>query len=102
MRTPRLRAGVLLLAALLPAVTLAGAFLRGWAAEPDEKNIDRNMAGSAFDAGRKWAVVIGVNRYLDPDIPKLRYCIADARLVGQRLIAKCGYETERVMLLTDD
>ena len=33
------------------------------------------------DQGRKWAVVIGANEYLDPTIPGLKYCVADARRV---------------------
>ena len=55
-----------------------------------------------FDAGRKWAIVIGVNDYIDQTIPPLRYCIADARLVADTLAQQCGYETDRILLLTDD
>ena len=55
-----------------------------------------------FAQGRKWAVVIGINEYLDPAIPRLRYSVADARLVAETLIQKCGYEADRILLLTDD
>jgi uncharacterized caspase-like protein/outer membrane protein assembly factor BamB len=57
---------------------------------------------SQFEAGRRWAVVIGVNEYLDPSISNLRYCVADARLVAETLVNRCGYDQKHVLLLTDD
>jgi formylglycine-generating enzyme required for sulfatase activity len=56
----------------------------------------------SFTRGQKWAVVIGVNDYLDPSIDKLRYCVADARLIAQTLAKNCGYDAERILLITDD
>jgi uncharacterized caspase-like protein len=66
------------------------------------KNIVREKLAGQFDAGKKWAIVIGVNDYLDPAIPKLKYCVADAKLVAQRLVSRCGYEADRVLVITDD
>lgn len=54
------------------------------------------------DEGRKWAVVIGVNEYLDPTIPSLRYCVADARRVSETLIKHGGFDPQRVLLIADD
>ena len=49
--------------------------------------------------GHGWAVVIGVNEYLDPNFPSLRYSVNDARLVERTLTEHCGFEN-RVLLLT--
>jgi hypothetical protein len=39
------------------------------AQETPERNISRvRQAADTFDKGRKWAVVIGINKYLDPAI----------------------------------
>lgn len=58
--------------------------------------------GTRFDAGRRWAIVIGVNKYLDPQIPSLEFCAADARLMAKVLVEKCGYEAQRVLTITDE
>lgn len=63
--------------------------------------VERELAGR-FDAGRKWAVLVGVNKYLDPGIPSLRYCVADVRLLARTLAERCGYEAKRILVLTDD
>jgi len=73
--------------------------------QPDagRKDIVREEGpGSRFDQGRKWAVAIGVNDYLDPTVPDLRYCVDDARLVAATLTEHCGYPAEGVLLMTDD
>jgi len=62
----------------------------------------RETAAARFDQGRKWAVVVGVNKYLGTGIPALKYCVADAKLVSKQLIERCGYEEKRVLTLTDD
>lgn len=41
----------------------------------------------AEQAGKSWAVVIGINEYKN-DIPKLRYAVADAQAVGRELEAR--------------
>jgi formylglycine-generating enzyme required for sulfatase activity len=60
---------------------------------------NRQLAAQ-FDAGDKWAVLIGVDRYekLNP----LRYCVADARLLMDSLVKNCGYPQSHILLLTDD
>ena len=57
---------------------------------------------SSADEGQKWAVVIGVNEYLDPKIPALKYCVADARKLFETLTKQGGFDPERVLLITDD
>jgi hypothetical protein len=60
-------------------------------------------AAERFDRGRKWAVVIGVNEYLDRDkIKSLNYCVRDAHLVAETLAARCSYDPRRILLITDD
>lgn len=49
----------------------------------------------------RWAVVIGVGRYASPDIPSLRYSVADAEAFAQLLIERAGFKKENVLLLTD-
>ena len=68
-----------------------------------QKGIEVERALAArFDSGRKWAVVIGVNEYLDPTIPRLHFCVSDARLIAESLTKRCGYDASRILLITDD
>ena len=59
------------------------------------------QAAPATGPGRRWAVVIGVNEYLDDTIPRLKYCVADAELMVKQLTERCGYEEQRVLLIAD-
>ena len=54
------------------------------------------------EEGRKWAVIIGVNEYLDPKIPPLRFCVADAHRVFESLTGKSGFDPDHVLLIVDD
>jgi uncharacterized caspase-like protein len=49
----------------------------------------------------KWAVIIGVNLYLDRTIPSLRFAVADAELMAKTLVDKCGYPEDHVLVMTD-
>ena len=74
--------------------------------EPDagERGVDiepTGTPGQPADGPRKWAVVIGVDVYLDRTIPSLKCAVADAELIGRTLQAKCGYEEERILILSD-
>lgn len=62
----------------------------------------RLKAADSEQAPKKWAVLIGVNEYLDPKIPNLKYCVADAHLMYRTLTERCGYEPDQVLLITDD
>jgi hypothetical protein len=91
------------LGGLLWAIVLACSAVWAMAGEPEgDKNIARAQQLAAFDAGRKWAVLIGVNTYLDPTISSLKYCVADARQLAETLVRRCGYEEPRILILTDD
>lgn len=72
-------------------------------ASADEKDIVRDrQLEKQFEAGKKWAIVIGVNEYVDPTIPNLRFGVADAHLVADTLQKNCGYEEQRILRMTDD
>ena len=45
--------------------------------------------------------MIGVGRYEDPGIPRLRYTVPDAEAVYRTLIGPVGFKPEQVLLLTD-
>jgi uncharacterized caspase-like protein len=48
-----------------------------------------------------WAVVVGVGRYEDSSIPRLRYTVPDAEAIYQTLVNVAGLKREHVLLLTD-
>jgi len=99
----RLRRRIWLLwASLSFAVVVSGGAVAQERAAGDKAVVVERELATRFDAGRKWAVIIGVNEYIDQTIPSLRYCVADARLVADTLRQKCGYEADRILLLTDD
>jgi uncharacterized caspase-like protein len=49
----------------------------------------------------RWAVVIGVGRYASPDIPSLRFSVADAEAMYRFLVERAGFKKDNVLLLTD-
>jgi hypothetical protein len=49
----------------------------------------------------RWAVVIGIGRYENSDIPTLRYAVPDANAIYQVLTGSAGFKKEHVLLLTD-
>lgn len=51
---------------------------------------------------KRWAIIVGINEYLNQSIPTLQYCDADARLVARCLQERCGYSADRIVLVTDD
>ncbi len=96
--------------ALVIAVSLtgAGSSHAEESAEQAAPNVDTESRGLRLKAAaseqepKKWAVLIGVNEYLDPKIPNLKYCVADAHLMYRTLTERCGYEPDNVLLITDD
>ena len=90
----------------------AAVFLAGWIAaivvqgQEQTKNgrglVRRTESAGTSDRGRKWAVIIGVNEYIDSKFPQLRYCVADAHLVADKLVERCGYDKDRILLIADD
>ena len=57
--------------------------------------------GQQTHSGESWAVLIGINRYQHPRIPKLRYAVNDAQAVERALVAQ-GFRQDRILTLTDD
>jgi len=47
-----------------------------------------------------WAVIVGINDYRHPRVPKLRYAVNDAQAVERTLRAQ-GFRPERILTLTD-
>ena len=58
-------------------------------------------AGEQTVPGEAWAVLIGINRYQHPRIPKLRYAVNDAKAVERALLAQ-GFRQDRIFILADD
>jgi formylglycine-generating enzyme required for sulfatase activity len=50
--------------------------------------------------GASWAVIIGVNDYQHPRVPKLRYAVNDARSMERELLNQ-GFLRDRVIMLVD-
>lgn len=67
-----------------------------------DRDLVVEKAGKAFDAGRKWAVLVGVDKYLDPKVPSLQFCGSDARLLARKLEESCGYDADNILLLVQD
>lgn len=95
---------------MLPARILAAALLCVLPCAPvaaqKESEIEdaaaQKPAAERFDRGKKWAIVIGVNDYVDDKIPDLRYCVADAKLLAATLREKCGYPGDHILTMTSD
>jgi hypothetical protein len=58
-------------------------------------------SGPPAVARQTWAVVVGIGRHESPDIPTLRYTVADAEALYRTLTGPMGLRKERVVLLTD-
>ncbi|MBI3636873.1 MAG: caspase family protein, partial [Candidatus Rokubacteria bacterium] len=85
----------------LAGVVLGVAALLGTAAAvaAQGRNIGVQNAPSSATVGiygDSWAVVIGINDYQHPRIPKLRYAVNDARAVEQALLGQ-GFRRDRVI-----
>ena len=68
---------------------LVTARVAGAPSTSDPKAIGVGPAGAPSNVivpGKRWAIVIGINDYVDPKIPDLRYAENDARAVYQVLV----------------
>jgi uncharacterized caspase-like protein len=54
-----------------------------------------------YGKGNRWAVLVGVNRYLDAAYPTLQVCVKDVEATYNQLIAG-GFDAARIHLLTDN
>ncbi|MBS2036341.1 caspase family protein [bacterium] len=60
------------------------------------------LALGAWGEGKTYAVVIGVDNYLNPNVPKLRYAVADANIFAQALKQTLKLPDENLFLLTSN
>jgi hypothetical protein len=57
-------------------------------------------AGANEKKGQSWALIIGINKY--QQIGPLRGCRQDAEALAEVLVGRCGFTSERLVVLTDD
>lgn len=60
------------------------------------------VGAQAEATGRKWAVVIGIDRYQNPGVTPLKYAEADARTLADALVKYGGFQPNDVFVLTTD
>ena len=60
------------------------------------------LAPSAWAQGKTWAVVVGIDEYVRPAIPKLRYAVADAKLFARALQETMKIPADNIFLMTSD
>lgn len=60
------------------------------------------LSGGAWAEGKVWAIVVGIDEYVRPTIPKLRYAVADAKLFAQALKDGMKVAPDNLFLMTSD
>lgn len=60
------------------------------------------LAGVAWGEGKTYAVVVGIDNYLNPNVPKLRYAVSDANIFAQALKQTLKVPDAQLFLLTTD
>ena len=58
----------------------------------------KSLPGSA----KRWALIIGIDKYDDPDINSLSGAVKDAKTLKSALIEHCSFADDHVILLTSD
>jgi formylglycine-generating enzyme required for sulfatase activity len=84
--------------AIVLLLILAGA--NGAGAQRQSVEIELKPGASISAYGDSWAVIVGINGYQNPQIPKLRAAINDARAVERTLLAQ-GFRRDRIITLVD-
>lgn len=76
---------------------LCALFLLGSAAlaEPEKQNSNRPIRD-------KWALIVGVSKFNDSDVPKLKYSVKDAIDFYHFLVKDAGFEPDHVRILLDE
>jgi uncharacterized caspase-like protein len=87
---------------LLLIATLGTSMAFGQTGQDGKQLIPVKQAAATSGQGRKWAVVVGANEFIDPAIPTLKYCVADAELVVKTLSERCGYDEDHILLIADN
>lgn len=52
--------------------------------------------------GTRWALLVGIDQYEDPDISKLDFAVADVKAVAADLVSRLGYPPDNVKVMTSD
>lgn len=60
------------------------------------------LAGVAWGEGKTYAVVVGIDNYLNPNVPKLRYAVSDANIFAQAIKQTLKIPDTQLFLLTSD
>jgi uncharacterized caspase-like protein len=60
-----------------------------------------SAATALAQEGRKLAIVVGVEKYADPEITPLKFAGVDSEKMYQTLIEFCGFSDEHIVLLND-
>src|SRR5204862_787792 len=61
-----------------------------------------NQISSLPVSAKRWALVIGVDKYQDPQISPLKGSDNDARLIADALVRYAGFPRDQVVLLSTD
>jgi tetratricopeptide (TPR) repeat protein/uncharacterized caspase-like protein len=61
-----------------------------------------NQIGAFPVSAKRWALVIGVDKYMDPQISPLKGSDNDARLIANALVRYAGFPQDQVILLSTD
>jgi len=69
----------------------------------DSRQLQQPAAVSTFPSkAKRWAIVIGIDKYTDPQISPLKGADNDARLLSDSLIRYAGFPQDQVILLSTD
>jgi hypothetical protein len=76
---------------------LCALFLFGSAAlaQPEKQNSNRPIRD-------KWALIVGISKFNDSDVPKLKYSVKDAIDFYHFLVKDAGFEPDHVRILLDE
>ncbi len=61
-----------------------------------------SLTAAAWGEGKTYAVVVGIDNYLNPNVPKLRYAVSDANIFAQALKQTLKVPDGQLFLLTSD
>lgn len=69
---------------------------------PSAQTTQANQISSLPVSAKRWALVIGVDKYQDPQISPLKGSDNDARLIADALVRYAGFPRDQVILLSTD
>jgi hypothetical protein len=106
MQTASLRRSPVLLqiALVFAGILLAAPANQGQTpAEPDSRQLQQLEAVTSLpSSAKRWALVIGVDQYVDSQISPLKGAANDARMLAASLVRYAGFPEDQVILLATD